>query len=115
MPYKDIEKKREADREWYRRNKEKSTRSEPSQTEFGQFSDKEINELITANGLCRMLAKHILLLDSMPIEQVIKAKAISTLANTTGRIIANSDMEQELEELKAEVVQLHEIYSRGVL
>lgn len=110
MPYKDPEKKRQADREWYRRQKEKSTRSEPIGNQFGEFSEEQIKELTTTLGLSRMLAKHILVLDQMPIEHVIKAKAISTLANTASRIIINGDMERELEEMKAEVIQLHEQY-----
>lgn len=103
MPYKDPQKKKEKDREYHRRASEKKVSSDPKQMQKIEFSKEQIQEVASVKGLCEMLAKHILILDDMQLDQVIKSRTISNLSNVMGRILIHSVLEQEVQAMKEQI------------
>lgn len=97
MPYKDPEKNKAYQREYQRKRKQQD---KARKGEFLVPDDIDPAELVTVDGLKRILANHISLLNLYETDAIIRARAIAQLASIQAKIIETSELEKRIAEIE---------------
>lgn len=100
MPYKDIEKQRAYQQEYYRRKRNNTTGIEENSSNLTIKQEFHKEEFLTAKGLLLALAEQIAIVRLIDCEPITRARAIAQLVGVGHKVIETADLEERLTKLE---------------
>ncbi|MEH7549386.1 MULTISPECIES: hypothetical protein [Bacillaceae] len=108
MPYKDKEKERAYQREYYRRKRNSTEGFEENSSNLTLIQETSTNEVQTAKGMLSIIAEQITIVRSVNCEPITRARAIAQLVVVGHKIIETSELEERLNKLEMTLEDLEQ-------
>ncbi|MBV7509486.1 hypothetical protein KW850_30470 [Bacillus sp. sid0103] len=100
MPFKEIEKQRAYQREYYRRKRNDTKGLENKSSNLTDVEEMDINEIQTAKGMLSVLAEQMAIVRTVNCDPITRARAIAQLVGVGHKVIETAELEERLKRLE---------------